>query len=124
MKISIIVAAYNVENFIYPLLKSLMKIIHRDIEVILVNDGSNDQTGEILKGFAINNEKVKVINHEKNRGLSASRNTGLKNATGEWIHFIDADDYFDEKEYFKLMNQMSKEDEIIFFGYNYYKSVS
>lgn len=89
--ISIIIPAYNVEKYIGPCIESALSQSFRDIEVIVVNDGSTDSTPVVIQEFARSDSRVRVVNRE-NGGLSEARNTGLDIARGEWITFLDGDD--------------------------------
>ena len=92
MKVSIIIPVYNAELYLEQCLNSILTQSFEDFEVIVINDGSLDKSAEILNQFAITDKRVKVF-HQKNAGVSNARNTGLLNAKGEWITFIDSDDY-------------------------------
>lgn len=96
--VSIIVPVYNVEKFIEKYVKSLMNQSHKDIEIILVDDGLPDQSPEIIDRIAIEDQRVHVI-HQQNKGVSAARNAGLQCATGEYVMFVDGDDWVDS-DYF------------------------
>lgn len=89
-KFSIIVPVYNVENYIRECLESIKNQTYKDYEVIIVNDGTKDNSIEIAKEYPF-----KIIN-QKNQGLSVARNTGVKHAKGEYILFLDADDYLEK----------------------------
>ena len=89
--VSIIVPVYKAEKYIHQCIDSLLAQTYTDIEVILVDDGSPDHCGKICDEYAAKDSRVKVI-HQQNGGVSAARNVGLANATGEWITFVDADD--------------------------------
>ena len=106
IKISFIVPIYNVEKYIYQCVRSIMDQSYHNIEIILVNDGSPDKSGKIIDRLAKTDERIKVV-HQKNAGVSAARNAGLAAAVGEYVLFIDGDDYV-EKEYaqyfFNLIN--------------------
>lgn len=91
MFLSIIVPAFNAENYIKKCLDSLLNQTTDDYEIVVVNDGSTDQTGDIIKD--IYEGKVTYIDKEKNSGLSDTRNIGMKYAIGDYIIFVDADDY-------------------------------
>ena len=92
--VSIIVPVYNVEKFIEKCVKSLMNQSHKDIENILVDDGSPDQSPKIIDRIAIEDQRVHVIN-QQNKDVSAARNAGLQCATGEYVMFVDGDDWVD-----------------------------
>ncbi len=94
---SIIVPAYNVENYLSECIESVLGQSYMDYELILVDDGSTDRTGEICDQYVKANSEhytVKVI-HQDNAGLSAARNTGIKEAQGEYLIFLDGDDYLE-----------------------------
>ncbi len=97
-KLSIIVPIYNSEKYLKECLDSLVNQTFKDIEIICVNDGSTDGSLNIIKHFAQNDSRIKIINQE-NKGQSAARNAGLKIARSEWVTFIDSDDYIDLNTY-------------------------
>ena len=88
--ISIIVTAYNAEKTIERCLNSILNNKYDDYEIIIVNDGSTDKTEEIVQLFA--SEKIRYY-YEENKGVSSARNLGLKESKGEYITFVDSDDY-------------------------------
>ncbi len=90
--VSIIVPAYNVENYIEKCLDSILKQTYRNIEIIVVDDGSRDGTGEIIAKLRKTDSRIKSY-HQDNRGVSAARNLGLEMAAGDYIQFVDGDDY-------------------------------
>tara|TARA_Y100000590_G_scaffold270884_1_gene304179 strand:+ start:2505 stop:3401 length:897 start_codon:yes stop_codon:yes gene_type:complete len=90
-KVSLVVPVYNVEKFLRRCLDSVLGQTLEDFEVICVNDGSPDNSLEILEKYSKKDNRVKVIT-QKNKGLSGARNTGIENATGEYICFLDSDD--------------------------------
>ena len=89
--ISIIVPTYNVEKYIRTCIESILAQTYRNVEVIIVNDGSTDQSLAVISDLICSHHNVKVIN-QKNQGLSVARNTGIDVATGKYITFVDADD--------------------------------
>lgn len=93
--ISIIVPVYNVEKYLNRCVDSILNQTFTDFELILVNDGSTDKSGEICDEYAEKDHRIKVI-HKKNAGVSSTRNVGLENAVGEYIMFCDADDFVSE----------------------------
>ena len=103
IKVSIIVAAYNIENYIGRCIESLIKQTFKDIEIIIVNDGSTDATLKRIKDKANEDSRISVINQE-NKGLIEARKIGLANAKGKYILFVDGDDWLEvntiEKLYF------------------------
>ena len=94
--ISIIIPIYNVEKYLTVCIDSLMNQGDLRMEIILINDGSTDLSGEIADEYAKKEERIKVI-HQENGGASAARNVGLDIATGEYIAFLDSDDYVDSR---------------------------
>jgi len=94
--VSIIVPIYNVEKYINKCVESLMNQTFSDIEIILVDDGSKDASGKWCDYYAKKDARIKVI-HQKNRGLSGARNQGIENAAGEWLLFVDGDDYVEPR---------------------------
>lgn len=93
-KISIIIPVYNVEDYLDECILSVVNQTYRNIEIILVNDGSTDRSKEICEKYAVLDNRIIVINKE-NGGLSSARNAGISKATGEFISFIDSDDYIE-----------------------------
>ena len=92
---SIIVPVYNVEKEIRKCLDSLKNQTYGDFEVLCVDDCGNDSSIDIVKEYAQNDSRFKVLTHEHNRGVSAARNTGLDNAIGEFVMFVDSDDWLE-----------------------------
>ena len=91
-KVSVIVPVYNVEKYIGRCIESIIKQSYKNLEIILIDDGSKDNSGKICDEYAQKDNRIKVI-HKKNGGLSDARNTGLNIVNGEYICFIDSDDY-------------------------------
>ena len=89
--ISVIVPVYNVEPYLEACLDSLLASTHKDLEIILVDDGSPDRCPEICDTYAAKEPRIKLI-HQENMGLIAARNAGMAQATGEYLTFIDSDD--------------------------------
>lgn len=100
--ISVIVPCYNVERYLDRCMKTLVGQTYKDLEIILVDDGSKDSTGEICDRWAALDGRVKVI-HKENGGLGFARNSGLEIASGDYIAFVDSDDFVDESLYQRLM---------------------
>ncbi|MCM1003214.1 MAG: glycosyltransferase [Candidatus Gastranaerophilales bacterium] len=107
MNVSIIVPAYNVENYIGECLNSLINQSFKNLEIIIVDDGSTDRTREIILEFAQKDSRIKFI-AQNNAGPSAARNKALQNASGEYIAFIDADDYIAKDYIEKLYDAVVK----------------
>ena len=117
-KLSIIVPVYNVEKYIRKCIDFILGKTFKDFELILVDDGSPDNCGEICESYARNDNRIRVI-HRANGGLSAARNTGLSYATGKYIGFVDSDDYVSPVMYEKLINSIEKHNaDICKCGYN------
>ena len=91
-KISVIVPIYNVEQYLYQCIDSIIAQTYTNLEIILVDDGSTDSSGEICDKYASVDCRIVVI-HKKNGGLSEARNAGINVATGDYIGFVDSDDY-------------------------------
>lgn len=106
-KISIIIPAYNIENHITAAVEAALSQTYGNIEVIVVNDGSRDNTKNVLDELALKDERLKVI-HKKNEGVTKARLTGVLAATGEWIGFIDGDDVVDPDMYERLLDNAHK----------------
>ena len=95
-KISVIIPVYNAEKYIGKCLDSILSQTFKDFEVICINDLSQDGSLEILKEFSRKDGRIRIINNEKNLGAGLTRNIGIDKANGEYIYFIDSDDYIDE----------------------------
>lgn len=104
--ISIIVPIYKVEKYIHKCINSILNQSLNDFELILVDDGSPDNCGEICDEYAENDNRIKVI-HKNNGGVSSARNIGIDKALGEYIGFVDPDDYIDKNMY-KLLYKSAK----------------
>lgn len=92
-KVSVIVPVYNQEKYLDECIESIINQSYNNLEIILVDDGSTDNSLEICKKYKKQDKRIKLI-HKENGGLSSSRNAGLKEATGDYIMFCDSDDYF------------------------------
>lgn len=97
-KISVIVPVYRVEAYLPRCLDSILSQSYSNLEIILVDDGSPDRSGEICDEYARRDKRIRVI-HQANQGVSAARNAGLVAATGDWIGFVDGDDWIDPGMY-------------------------
>lgn len=106
-KVSIIVPVYNVEKYLENCIESLINQSLKDIEIILVDDGSPDGSPKICDDYSKKDKRIKVI-HKKNGGVSAARNDGLKEATGEYVIFCDSDDWMDKNGLEYLYKQATK----------------
>lgn len=108
MKISIIVPVYNCEVYLRCCVDSLIGQTYCNIEIILVDDGSTDSSGTICDSYAASDDRVIVI-HKENAGVSAARNDGLLKCTGEYIMFVDADDWIEPDACSKIVNSIDNE---------------
>lgn len=115
-KISIIVPVYNVEKYLSRCIESLINQIYQNIEIICINDGSTDNSLQILENYTNKDNRIKVIN-QQNQGVSVARNIGLDNATGDYILFVDADDWLEISACETLTKQIEADLDIIFFAY-------
>ena len=107
--ISVIVPVYNVEKYLPACVNSIIGQTYKNIEILLIDDGSTDASGELCDDFCIKDRRCKAI-HQENQGLSGARNTGLRVVTGEYISFIDGDDYIHPQFYEVLYNAISEGD--------------
>lgn len=115
--ISIIVPVYNVEKYLNNCINSLVNQTHTDLEIILIDDGSTDSSGRICDEWKKKCGKIRVI-HQKNSGVSRARNAGLKIASGQYIGFVDSDDFVEEDMYEQLEKAMNAGADIAVCGYN------
>lgn len=93
--ISVIVPVYNTEKYLRRCIDSVLAQTYADFELLLIDDGSKDKSGEICDEYAQKDARVRVF-HKENGGVSSARNLGLDNARGEWVAFVDSDDYIEE----------------------------
>ena len=108
MRLSVIIPVYNTEQYLHQCIDSVLSQSFSDFELILVDDGSTDRSGIMCDQYAEIDQRVRVI-HKRNGGLSDARNYGLKYVTGEFIAFLDSDDYVDTTLYEKMYNKAIKE---------------
>ena len=114
MKVSVIVPVFNTSKYLARCLDSILSQTQKDFELIAINDGSSDNSAEILSQYASRDSRIIIVT-QRNKGLSAARNSGLKIARGEWIMFVDSDDFIpcDAIEKFLLAADESKESVVI-----------
>ena len=118
MKISFVIPVYNVAPYLHECVRSIIGQSYSNIEIILVDDGSKDESPAICDAFANSDNRVKVI-HKENGGLSDARNKGLEAATGEYVVFVDGDDYWLNKDDLeKLVEKIARRGGIDFLGFN------
>ena len=99
--IAVVLPIYNVEKYLDRCLDRIVNQTYKNLEIILVDDGATDNCPSMCDEWAKKDSRIKVI-HKKNAGLGMARNTGIENATGEYICFFDSDDYVDKNMYKKL----------------------
>ena len=107
--ISIIIAAFNVSEWITSCLESVIKQTYMNIEIIIVDDGSTDNTGDLCRKYSENDSRIRYI-YQKNMGLSAARNKGISEANGRYLMFIDGDDYIPVDAVEKLYTELKRSD--------------
>ena len=112
-KVSIIIPVYNLEKFIEKCVDSIVNQTLKEIEIILVDDGSTDQSGAICDNYVKKDDRIKVV-HQKNMGLSGARNTGIKESTGKWFMIVDGDDWLESNAVEELYNNAEKNNSDIF----------
>ena len=117
MKISIIIPAYNAEKTIEKCLDSILNQTYKNLEIIVVNDGSIDSTDKILKEYELKDSRIIYVNNS-NHGVSYSRNCGIDIATGDYVTFVDSDDYLEANCYSELVEILKKE-KVDFCRYNF-----
>ena len=115
--ISIIIPVYNSERYIHRCIDSVLRQTYPDYELILVDDGSSDLSGEICDSFANKDNRIKVI-HQKNSGVSSARNTGITIAKGKYITFCDSDDEL-WPDYLAVMSNEPEDEEMVIAGWQY-----
>lgn len=121
-RFSVIICAYNIEAYVSKAIESVLNQTFKDYELILVNDGSKDNTLNILKEYeSKNGDRIKVIDNVINLGLSKSRNIAISQANGEYIVHLDGDDLFYEPDTLKKINNTIGEDgaDVTYFGVKY-----
>ena len=108
-KVSVIIPIYNVEQYLAQCLDSVINQTYKNLEIICVNDCSPDNYAKILQEYALKDNRIKIVNREKNGGLSAARNSGLDVATGEYVYFIDSDDWIDLDYIAKMVDKIEEQ---------------
>jgi len=115
--ISVIVPVYNVSTYLSECIDSIIKQTYKKLEIILVDDGSTDNSASICDNYAKKDNRIKVI-HKKNGGVSSTRNAGIDNANGKYICFIDSDDYILDNYIESLYNNMINDIDLVCCGYS------
>ena len=121
MKFSIIIPAYNVADYLENCVESILKQTYDNYEIIIVDDGSTDETGKVADELLKQSKQINVV-HQSNGGASKARNTGMKRATGDYILFLDGDDFWSDSHFLKqIVSELTiKLVDVIIFGYSYY----
>ena len=121
MRFSVIVPAYNVQDYIVSCIDSILKQSFKDYEIVLVNDGSTDATFEHCEKLSEKNGCIKLVNKE-NGGLSSARNEGIRKAEGDYLLFLDGDDFWRDDDFLENLNRIIKTNspDTIIFPYSYY----
>ena len=119
-KISVIIPVYNCENYISDCINSVIKQSYKNIEIILVNDGSSDNSENIINSFSKNDKRIKYFS-KNNAGVSSARNYGIEHSTGDFIIFIDADDFIEE-DYIANLIKNNEEFDFAMMGYKIWDS--
>ena len=115
IKFSVLIPVYNVEKYLAECVDSVLGQSYTDYEIILVDDGATDSSGTMCDEYALKDSRIRVI-HRENGGLSAARNTGLRAATGEYVYFLDSDDYIEPQTLASLISAANKEQaDVVFF---------
>ena len=116
-KISIIIPAYNVEKFIAKCLDSVITQNYKNLDIIVVDDGSKDKTGSIIDDYATKDDRICVV-HQPNGGLPNARNTGIKYAKGDYVMFLDSDDWIEPTCCEIVADEIQREKaDLVFFEY-------
>lgn len=108
-RISVVIPCYNVEPYIIECLDSVVKQSFSDIEILCIDDCGSDLTSELIHQYSERDSRIRIISHKKNCGLSIARNTGITHARGEYIFFLDSDDYIEPQSLALLYTQASKD---------------
>lgn len=116
-QISVVIAAYNIENFIEVAVISALEQTNAFYEVIVINDASTDKTGAIIDRLAAENARLIVVHNPQNMGLGPVRNIGMDRATGDYICFLDGDDYFEPEAVAHLQSQVTTQPDVVLFNH-------
>jgi len=121
MKFSVVIPVYKVEKYLNPCVKSVLEQTYTDLEVILVDDGSPDRCGAMCDDWAKKDDRIRAV-HQENGGLSAARNTGIRNATGDYILFLDGDDWWESNTVLESIARQLELTPADVLSFNYRKS--
>ena len=121
MKFSVIIPAYNVSSYLECCVQSILNQTFENYEIIIVDDGSTDNTGIIADELSQNYHQVAVI-HQSNGGASKARNTGISNSSGDYLLFLDGDDFWSDTQFLDAIATKikAKAVDVVIFGYSYY----
>ena len=120
--ITVIVPIYNTSKYLDKCINSIIKQTYENIDIILINDGSNDNSQEICEKYQKKDKRIRLIN-QKNKGVSKARNKGLELSKGKYISFIDADDFIEQNMLEKMYENISKtQSDVTVCGYDFYKN--
>ena len=109
---SVIIPVFNAEKYLKDCITSILNQTYKNLEIILINDKSSDRSGQIIDFYANKDKRIKVLHKQQNEGVSMARNSGLLMATGEYVTFVDADDYLDDN-FSTIVKKLDKNDIII-----------
>ena len=119
MKFSIIIPVYNVEKYLEQCLNSVLMQTYTDYEVILINDGSNDKSADICRKYVMKYQNISLY-EQKNQGLAYARNLGVSKACGEYIIFMDSDDFYNSSSTLQILSEKSATADIVVFSGKYF----
>lgn len=117
-KLSVIIPVYNAEKSVSSAIESVLSQTFKDIEIVIVNDGSTDSSGSVIKKYAESDSRIVYIDKEKNAGLSAARNSALEVITGEYFTFVDADDWIEANAYMTIVSRTDDADVVVYGFYH------
>lgn len=115
-KVSVIVPVYKAEAYLHRCVDSILSQTFQDFEVLLIDDGSPDKSGEICDEYAKKDNRVRVF-HKENGGVSSARNLAIGQSKGEWMCFVDSDDYWESRSFLKIIEDIHEDVDIVHFGY-------
>lgn len=118
--ISIVMPAYNCEKYVSESIKSVINQTHKNWELIVINDGSMDNTLSVISKIAIKDSRIRILNNSSNMGVSETRNRGIEQSNGNWIAFLDSDDVWETSKLEKQVDLANEKNaEFIFTGSSY-----
>ena len=120
---SIIVPCFNGQKYIDRCIKSILSQTYNRFEVLVIDDGSSDSSYKILKKYSVSDKRIKVLKHTTNQGLSSARNSGLNNAVGQYIAFLDIDDWWPKNKLNIYFGYFLKEYDLLYSDFTRFKSV-